>query len=54
MGEFDRKTREELTRSRPPVKEQPKHRVEYAGPIDKFRVLRDDNQVIKTGFESEA
>jgi hypothetical protein len=54
MGEYDKKTREDLVRARPPSKERPRHRISHGGPIDKFRILRDDNQVIKSGFESEA
>lgn len=53
MAEFQKRTLDELVKSRPPLKQQQRHKVEYAGPIDKYRIIRDDNQVIKAGFESD-
>lgn len=54
MAEYYKRTLDELVKSRPPLKQQPRHRTEFAGPIDKWRVIRDDNQVIKAGMPSEA
>ena len=54
MGQFHFVSRDAMVRARPPLKQRPKHIVQWAGPIDKFRVLREaDNAVIKTGFDSE-
>jgi hypothetical protein len=54
VGEFLCKTMDDLVKSRPPMKMQPRHTVQFAGPIDKWRIVRADNQVIKAGFETQA
>lgn len=54
VAEYSRKTLDELTKSRPPLKQQPRHKVEHAGPVEKWRIVRDDNQVIRSRFDSEA
>jgi hypothetical protein len=55
VGEWMRKNREDLERSRPPTKKGAEHHIGWGGPIDKFRILRKgDNAVIRAGFESEA
>jgi hypothetical protein len=53
MAEYYKRTLDELVRSRPPLREQQRHAVGFAGPIDKWRIVRADNQVIRAGFESE-
>lgn len=55
MGEFTKKTRDQLVAGRPPAKQAIATRIEYAGPIDRWRVIRlSDQAVIKAGLDSEA
>jgi hypothetical protein len=55
MGEFERRSRAYLIKARPAPRVKPQFRVEFGGPMDKYRILRDgDNSLIKAGFDSEA
>lgn len=53
VGEYYKRSGDELLKSRPPSAAASRYRVEFNGPLDKWRVLRDDNQVVKAGFENK-
>jgi hypothetical protein len=54
VGEYSKRTIDELVKSRPPQKTQPRHVIRHRGPVEKFSVVREDGQVIRSRFETEA
>jgi hypothetical protein len=46
MGEWEKKNRDQLRRGQSPVKQLTNYRLEWAGPIEKSRIIRVSDQAV--------